>query len=188
MKDPVMIDLVGTETNQIPERIKNIAVVTSGAEKDKQEILKDYLLKNTDKKIMMFCETKKECSQFEYVDFASFLPLHGDVSQSHRQNILNKYRQPGCRSILVATDVAARGLDIDDIDVVIQYGVRHVDSLVHRSGRTGRANKSGTNIIFTQKDELDFLRKCEKSLKIDISYQNSLEAVDPDKVQKIVDK
>jgi superfamily II DNA/RNA helicase len=119
MTDPIMIDLVGTETNQIPERIKNIAVLTSGSEKDKQEILKDYLLKNTDKKIMMFCETKKECSQFEYVDFGNFLPLHGDVSQTHRQNILNKYRQPSCRSILVATDVAARGLDIDDIDVVI---------------------------------------------------------------------
>jgi len=133
---------------------------------------------------MMFCETKKECSQFEYVDYAKFLPLHGDISQTHRQNILNKYRQPSCRSILVATDVAARGLDIDDIDVIIQYGVRQVDSLVHRSGRTGRANKSGTNIIFTQKDELDFLRKCEKSLKIEISYQNSLEAVDPNLMAK----
>ena len=80
MVDPTLIDLVGTETNQIPERIKNIAVITSGHEKDKQEILKQYLLKNKDKKIMMFCETKKECSQFEYVDFAKFLPLHGDIT------------------------------------------------------------------------------------------------------------
>ena len=95
---------------------------------------------------------------------------------------MNKYRQPGCQSILVATDVAARGLDIDDIDVVIHYGVRHVDSLVHRSGRTGRANKEGTNIIFTDKENIDFLWKCEKSLKINIVYQNSLAAIDREEV------
>jgi ATP-dependent RNA helicase DDX21 len=49
---------------------------------------------------------------------------------------------------LVATDVAARGLDIDDIDVVIQVGCRHIDSYVHRSGRTGRVGKNGENILF----------------------------------------
>lgn len=87
---------------------------------------------------------------------------------------MRQYRHPDCKDILVATDVAARGLDIDDIDVVIQFSVRHVDSLVHRTGRTGRANKSGTNLILCGKQELPFMKQCEKSLNITIDYQNSL--------------
>ena len=78
--------------------------------------------------------------------------LHGDMNQSQRNRTLEKFRRPGSRYILVATDVAARGLDIDDIDVVIQLDCIHVDSFVHRTGRTGRAGKDGRNIVFYQKD------------------------------------
>lgn len=80
--------------------------------------------------------------------------------------------------ILVATDVAARGLDIDDIDVVIQYGVRHVDSFVHRTGRTGRAGKNGTNLIFVSKTELPFVKQCEESLNMSIEYKNKISEED----------
>ena len=93
---------------------------------------------------------------------------------------MNEYRKPESRSILVATDVAARGLDIDDIDTVIQFKVRHIDSFVHRSGRTGRAGKSGHNIIFCPKNELDFFKKVEESLKIDIEYCNKIVHEDSD--------
>jgi superfamily II DNA/RNA helicase len=61
----------------------------------------------------------------------------------------------------VATDVAARGLDIDDIDVVIQCGCRHIDSFVHRSGRTGRVGKNGTNILFFESDDFKFVLDLE---------------------------
>lgn len=71
---------------------------------------------------------------------------------------------------MVATDVAARGLDIDDIEVVIQFSVRHIDSLVHRTGRTGRAGKEGTNLILASKSELPFMAGAEKALKVKISY------------------
>ena len=78
--------------------------------------------------------------------------------------------------VLVATDVAARGLDIDDIDVVIQQSVSNVDSFVHRTGRTGRAGKSGRNIVLqTVEDEsmgLNFFSKLEKSLKCNFKYTN----------------
>lgn len=72
---------------------------------------------------------------------------------------------------MVATDVASRGLDIDDIDVVIQLGCRHIDSFVHRSGRTGRVGKKGLNIIFFEKDEFKFILNLEDELniKVDIS-------------------
>jgi superfamily II DNA/RNA helicase len=59
---------------------------------------------------------------------------------------------------LVATDVAARGLDINDIDVVLQLSCRHIDSFVHRSGRTGRAGKEGENILFFMQDSYSFIR------------------------------
>ena len=87
---------------------------------------------------------------------------------------MKRYRHADCKDILVATDVAARGLDVNDIDIVVQFSVRHVDSLVHRTGRTGRAGKEGKNLILCGKTELPFMKQCEKSLKINIDYQNSL--------------
>jgi ATP-dependent RNA helicase DDX21 len=104
-----------------------------------------------------------------------FLTLHGDVEQNSRENRLNRYRDPKSKAILVATDVAARGLDIDDIDVVIQCGCRHIDSFVHRSGRTGRVGKNGTNILFFEPDDFKFVIDLEKQLNIKISIQQTLE-------------
>ena len=75
---------------------------------------------------------------------------------------------------MVATDVASRGLDIDDIDVVIQLGCRHVDSFVHRSGRTGRVGKKGTNIIFFERDEMKFVLNLEDELNIKIDISSNL--------------
>ena len=80
--------------------------------------------------------------------------------------------------MLVATDVAARGLDIDDIDVVIQQSLNNVDSFVHRTGRTGRAGKSGRNIVLYEtngiKHSLDFYEKLEESLKCNFKYSNAI--------------
>lgn len=102
--------------------------------------------------------------------------MHGDLEQRSRAYILQKFRDKNSKSILVATDVASRGLDVEDIDVIVQFRVRHVDSFVHRTGRTGRANKEGTNIVLCSKQELPFMKSCEESLNISITYQNSLEA------------
>ena len=73
--------------------------------------------------------------------------LHGDISQSTRETILQRFRQ-GQLKVLVATDVAARGIDIPDVDLVVQCGVpKEIESYVHRSGRTGRAGKKGTCVM-----------------------------------------
>jgi superfamily II DNA/RNA helicase len=93
--------------------------------------------------------------------FSKFYPIHGDLSQSEREYALAKFKQPGSGCILVGTDVAARGLDIDDVDVVIQCGCSHVDSFVHRAGRTARRGKSGTNILFLDAAELKFAMELE---------------------------
>ncbi len=86
--------------------------------------------------------------------------------------------------MLVATDVAARGLDIDDIDTVIHWQVRHIDSFVHRSGRTGRAGKSGTNLILTTKQEVAEIKQYQNQLKIKVTYQNQM-GTDSESIAKI---
>ena len=89
--------------------------------------------------------------------------------------MLRAYRRPDSNLILVATDVAARGLDIDDIDVVVQYTVRNVDSFVHRTGRTGRAGKDGLNIVFTEKEDLKFVKELQDDLNIKINVINNMD-------------
>lgn len=108
------------------------------------------------------------------------MTLHGDLEQSQRESRLKKYREKDSRYILVATDVASRGLDIDDIDVVIQLGCRHIDSFVHRSGRTGRIGKEGLNIIFFEKEETKFILNLEDELNIKFEVSSNLSTQDPE--------
>ena len=74
--------------------------------------------------------------------------------------------------------MAARGLDIDDIDVVIQLGCRQIDSFVHRSGRTGRAGKSGENILFFTKDDYPFLQAIQQEVNVEIEVTTDIANVD----------
>ena len=123
--------------------------------------VQSYIESNRDKKILIFTETKTEAKHFEQLNYARFLALHGDLEQGARESRLRTFRESGSHSILVATDVAARGLDIDDIDVVIQLGCKHIDSFVHRSGRTGRIGKQGENILFFYQNEYPFALNLE---------------------------
>lgn len=153
----------------------------------RRDIVEQYIKQNRDKKIMIFTETKEEANRFGALGFANFLPLHGDLNQGQRQNALRRFKQPDCRDILVATDVAARGLDVNDIDVIIQYRVRHVDSFVHRTGRTGRAGKTGMNLILCGKSELPFLKQVEHSLKMQIEYRNTVDKTELN-LDKVTDR
>jgi superfamily II DNA/RNA helicase len=81
MEKPLLIDLVGTETNQIPDRIENICVIVQD-DKQKMALIKDYVMANRDKKMMMFTETKKDAAMFEFENYATFMPIHGDLSQN----------------------------------------------------------------------------------------------------------
>lgn len=80
----------------------------------------------------------------------------------------------GTNVVLVATDVASRGLDIDDIDVIVHLGCRNVDAFVHRSGRTGRAGKSGRNYVFTTREELGSIMKFARDLKIEMEVGTTM--------------
>ncbi|PFH34272.1 putative ethylene-responsive RNA helicase [Besnoitia besnoiti] len=106
-------------------------------------------------KTLIFCETKRQCDQLcrelRYRQLRA-LAIHGDKEQRERDRILHDFRRGDCE-ILLATDVASRGLDIQDIKFVINYDVpKNIESYIHRIGRTGRAGNKGTAISFFQYD------------------------------------
>ncbi|MGB9929208.1 MAG: DEAD/DEAH box helicase, partial [Methanosarcina sp.] len=118
---------------------------------------------------LIFCRTKTDTGQLsQKLGDRGYLAdaLHGDLSQNEREKILNKFRKQKI-NILVATDVAARGIDIMDLTHVINYSLpQDPESYVHRIGRTGRAGKQGTAITFVTSSEfrrLSYIKKTSKS-------------------------
>ena len=114
---------------------------------------------------IIFCRTKAETQEVAdklIRDGYNAEPLHGDLSQQQRDITMQKFRQH-ITQLLVATDVAARGLDVDDLTHVINYGMpSDTESYTHRSGRTGRAGKKGTSISIIHTKERGKVREIER--------------------------
>ncbi|MDR0332883.1 MAG: DEAD/DEAH box helicase [Dysgonamonadaceae bacterium] len=114
---------------------------------------------------IVFCRTRKETQEIAdklMQDGYDADSLHGDLSQAQRDYVMNKFRQRNLQ-ILVATDVAARGLDVDDVTHVINYGLPDdFEIYTHRSGRTGRAGKTGTSISIIHIKEKGKIAQIEK--------------------------
>ncbi|MDR1359364.1 MAG: DEAD/DEAH box helicase, partial [Deltaproteobacteria bacterium] len=124
------------------------------------------------RKILVFCATKRGVD-----DVAAHLQargyqadgLHGDLAQAQRDRVRGRFRQ-GSVEILVATDVAARGIDVDDLDAVINYDIPHdVENYVHRIGRTGRAGRAGKALTFVAAREQFRLREIMRYTKARIT-------------------
>ncbi|CVK17577.1 DEAD/DEAH box helicase [Sporomusa sphaeroides] len=136
--------------------------------RDKLDGLCRVLDSETVDRVIIFCRTKKgvddlvaSLSARGYISDG----LHGDLSQTQRDRVMKKFRD-GKLDILIATDVAARGLDIDHISHVINYDIpQDPESYVHRIGRTGRAGKKGVAITFIQPREYRQLKIIEKEVK-----------------------
>jgi len=123
---------------------------------------------------MVFCHTKKRVA-----DVAMALAgrgyladeLHGDLSQSQRTLVLKRFRDAKLQ-ILVATDIAARGLDIEGVTHVFNYDVPHdAEAYIHRIGRTGRAGEKGTAITFVNARQHEYLRMIEKGIQSRLQKQ-----------------
>ena len=116
---------------------------------------------------IVFCRTRRECKEVSsklMEDGYNADTLHGDLSQSQRDHVMQKFRQRNLE-ILVATDVAARGLDVDDITHIINYNLPDDNEVyIHRSGRTARANKNGESIIIATDRSLKKLKEIEKMI------------------------
>lgn len=133
--------------------------------KDRYEALQRIISTNPDFYGLIFCQTKSEVDSLTrslVEDKYRAAALHGDFSQGQRENILVHFKIKKT-NILVATDVAARGIDIDDITHVINYSIPHNPEVyLHRVGRTGRAGKKGVAITFVMPAERKSLRFVEK--------------------------
>ena len=116
---------------------------------------------------IIFCRTKLETQEIAdklIHDGYNAESLHGDLSQQQRDLTMQKFRQH-LTQLLVATDVAARGLDVDDLTHVINYGLPDdIENYTHRSGRTGRAGKKGTSICIIHSKEKFKIRNIEKEI------------------------
>lgn len=133
-----------------------------------REVKRDALYTILDKsnpKAIVFCHTKRRVDQLTKKLLAnSYLAgaIHGDVAQNKRERVMKGFRDGSLR-VLVATDVAARGLDIDDVDCVINFDApMDPDTYVHRIGRTGRAGAHGTAISFFTSEEKSVIRDIER--------------------------
>ena len=116
---------------------------------------------------IIFCRTRIETQEVAdklIQDGYNAEPLHGDLSQAQRDLTMTKFRRHNTQ-LLVATDVAARGLDVDDLTHVINYGLpEDIENYIHRSGRTGRAGKKGTSISVIHLREQGKIKKIEKEI------------------------
>lgn len=142
---------------------------------------------------IIFCRTKRETQEVAdklIHDGYNAEALHGDLSQQQRDITMQKFRQH-LTQLLVATDVAARGLDVDDLTHVINYGLPDdIESYTHRSGRTGRAGKKGTSISIVHTREKSKIRAIEKTIgkKFEQGEIPSAEEICKKQLYKVMDQ
>lgn len=135
-------------------KIAQYKLLTTG--RDKLADLAQIIISKDYKRVMVFCNTKYNtgmlANQLARLHF-NVDCLHGDLSQAERNRIMQRFKA-GEINVLVATDVAARGIDVSDVDAVINYDVpEENEHYTHRIGRTGRAKREGASYLFYTKDE-----------------------------------
>ena len=155
---------VEEEQKSAPLCIAQIALKVE--EREKEATLEALLLSEMPKSVIIFCKTKVAVSELQsslYEAGFDALCLHGDLEQIARDENLLLFAN-GSAQILVATDLAARGLDIKDVEMVINYELPHtIEIYTHRIGRTGRMGKEGKAISFVTQSEEGFLHELERA-------------------------
>ncbi len=157
MKDPNRVEI--EEQNPAADRIAQERYLVD--QTDKMQLLQDLTMVENPDSCIIFCNTKQTadevCTELLKLNY-SCQKLHGGMEQRDRLSVTNEFKQ-GLFRYLCATDVAARGLDIEDITLVINYDIPYDrESYVHRIGRTGRVNKLGKAITFVTQNEDKFLK------------------------------
>jgi ATP-independent RNA helicase DbpA len=165
----------GANNHSIRHVYREIEQEVTGESKAK--LLIDELRIRQPEFAFIFCNLKTTVASLaERLDSLGFRSeaLHGDLEQIDRDRVMAKFRNHTTR-ILVATDVAARGLDIEDLPLVINFDLPHqIESYVHRTGRTGRAGKLGTVLSFVSTNETPFLRQIADEMGISVTPSDPL--------------
>jgi ATP-dependent RNA helicase DeaD len=143
-------------------------------ERDRYAALKRIIDFNPDIYGLIFCRTRRDTGMVAdklMADGYNAEPLHGDLSQAQRDRVMEKFRSKTLQ-ILVATDVAARGIDVNDITHVVHYSLpEDVENYTHRSGRTARAGKKGISIALISSKEMGKIRSIERIIKAQFNYK-----------------
>ena len=164
--------VVGTR-NEGATNVRHIYYMVNA--RDKYLALKRVADDNPNIYAIVFCRTRRDTQEIAdnlIADGYNADALHGDLSQQQRDIVMKKFRDR-VTSILVATDVAARGLDVDDLTHVINYGLPDDTAVyTHRSGRTGRAGKAGTSIAIIHSREKGKLREIERIIGKKFEHKN----------------
>ncbi|GIM53480.1 DEAD/DEAH box helicase [Capnocytophaga cynodegmi] len=152
--------------NQASNSIRHEFYVVNG--RHRYEALKRLADANPDIFSVVFCRTKKDTQSVAeklIEDGYNAAALHGDLSQNQRDLVMKAFRAKQIQ-MLIATDVAARGIDVDDITHVIHYQLPdEIETYTHRSGRTGRAGKSGVSMVIIPKSEVKKIKAIEKIIQ-----------------------
>lgn len=149
-------------------------VVVECTDRTKQEALIEKIRSQRPYLAVIFCRTKRRASKLnEALQEAGFKSdeLHGDLSQSKREQVMRAFREAKLE-LLVATDVAARGIDVEGVTHVFNYDIpQDVDSYIHRIGRTGRAGEKGVAVTFVAPKDHEELRQIERGIGLRLERQ-----------------
>ena len=167
--------------------VKNIEQIYYDTKlKMKPELLKRILKVEHPTSAVIFCNTKKRVDDLIGIlksESFSVEALHGDIRQSTRERIMKKFKS-GQINILVATDVAARGIDVNDLDIVFNYDLpQEHEYYVHRIGRTGRNGKNGKAISFVVGKEIRELHEIEKYAKTKVKLEKAPSSTEIEKIE-----
>ncbi|KAH9288348.1 hypothetical protein KI387_032465, partial [Taxus chinensis] len=165
LTNPLLVDLVGDSNQKLAEGITLYSIGASAY--GKRSILSPLITEHAKGgKCIVFTQTKRDADYLS-MSLSQALgckALHGDISQGQRERTLAGFRQ-GQFNVLIATDVAARGLDVPNVDLIIHYELPTSSEIfVHRSGRTGRAGKKGTAILIYTDQQSRAVRTIEQDV------------------------
>ncbi|KAK7333687.1 hypothetical protein VNO80_30464 [Phaseolus coccineus] len=165
LNNPLTIDLVGDSDQKLADGISLYSIVSDM--RTKAGILVPLITEHANGgKCIVFTQTKRDADRLSHVMAKSLKceALHGDISQTQRERTLAGFRNNHF-NVLVATDVASRGLDVPNVDLVIHYELPSSSEIfVHRSGRTGRAGKKGAAILIYSEDQFRTVKTIERDV------------------------
>lgn len=189
MTDPLEVSI--GHKNQTNENIEHIYFMVK--EKDRYAATKRLIDFNPSIYGLIFCRTRRETALVAEMlekDGYNASPLHGDLSQAQRDSVMKRFRERSVQ-LLVATDVAARGIDVTDITHVINYNLPDdIENYTHRSGRTARAGKKGESLVLINTREMGKIKQIERTIRTTFTVGNVPNAKEICEIQlmKLADK
>jgi ATP-dependent RNA helicase RhlE len=185
LKNPKMIEVA--RRNTVSETITHVVHPVSAGMK--RNLLAHLLRHQPDEQVLVFVDTKIGCGRLAHFlvrNGVSADAIHGDKSQQQRTETLDAFKAGRLR-VLVATDVAARGLDIDELPCVINFELPHTaEDYVHRIGRTGRAGHKGRAVSLVSPEEKHWLAEIQKLIKFEIPRE-AVPGFDPETEPAVAD-